>query len=83
METIHRIVLANILIYSIGIFTGPPSKGQLVQKKPASVDDRIKEVRSILLSVEDIRNEVGELREYLSEKYAESVAESVSNCTTQ
>ena len=82
METIHRIVLAIILIYSIGIFKGL-SKGQLVQKKPASVDDRIKEVRSILLSVEDIRNEVGELREYLSEKYAESVAESVSNCTTQ
>ena len=78
----HRTVLANILIYSIAIFTGR-SKGQLVQKKPASVDDRIKEVRSILLSVEDIRKEVGELREYLSEKYAESVAESVSNCTTQ
>ena len=78
----HRTVLANILIYSIAIFTGR-SKGQLVQKKPASVDDRIKEVRSILISVEDIRKEVGELREYLSEKYAESVAESVSNCTTQ
>ena len=30
-----------------------------------------------------ILNLTGELREYLSEKYAESVAESVSNCTTQ
>ena len=77
-----RTAMANIHIYYIAIFTGR-SKGQLVQKKPASVDDRIKEVRSILISVEGIRKEVDELREYLSEKYAESVAESVSNCTTQ
>ena len=46
-------------------------------------DDRIKELRDILKSIEKIRMQVSELRELLSERYAESIADNVSNCSTQ
>ena len=52
-------------------------------KKSGTSEDRIKELKTTLKSIENIRIEVVELREHLSERYAESIANNVSNCTTQ
>lgn len=46
-------------------------------------DDNIKRLRDILQSIEKIRKQVSELREILSDRYAESIADNVSNCSTQ
>ena len=46
-------------------------------------EDRIKEQRDVLKSVENIRKDVSELREILSEKYAESIADNITNCAMQ
>ena len=58
-------------------------KKSVLEKKSVTSDDGIQELRYILKSIENIRNEVANLRESLSERYAESIAENVSNCTTQ
>ena len=55
----------------------------LIQKKSIRSEDRIKELKNTLKSIDIIRSEVVELREHLSERYAESIADNVSNCTTQ
>ena len=46
-------------------------------------EDRLKELRDVLKSIEKIHSDVSELRELLSEKYAESIADNVTNCITQ
>ena len=55
----------------------------MVEKELVTSDDRIQGLQNILKSIENIRKQVANLREDLSEKYAESIAENVSNCTTQ
>ena len=52
-------------------------------KKSNSSEDQIKELKNILKSIENIRGQVVELREHVSDRYAESIADNVSNCTTQ
>ena len=55
----------------------------MLSKKSVTSDNGIQELRNILKSIENIRMQVAELRENLSERYAESIAQNVSNCTTQ
>ena len=62
-------------------FTGQTNSLQL--GKVQTDDDRIKELRDILKSIGNIRKDVSELREILSEKYAESVADNITNCAMQ
>lgn len=59
------------------------TKDSVLSKQNITSDDRIHELRNILKSIENIRKQVSDLREQLSEKYAESIAENVSNCATQ
>ena len=60
-----------------------PAKESMLAKKSVTSDDGIQELRNILKSIESIRKQVADLRENLSERYAESIAENVSNCNTQ
>ena len=60
-----------------------PAKESMLAKKSVTSDYAIQELRNILKSIESIRKQVADLRENLSERYAESIAENVSNCNTQ
>ena len=69
----------NFIFFSIA----DSLRDALDAKKSNTSDDQIKELKNTLKSIDKMRSQVVELREQLSERYAESIADNVSNCTTQ
>ena len=79
----QHLLLHNGLVTNCFFLISGQTKDAVLEKQNITSDDGIHELRNILKSIENIRKQVSELREQLSEKYAESIADNVSNCATQ